>query len=154
MTIERWKDTAELIALVAVIGSLIAVVYELRQTQAALRAQTYQERAIDAISTHFTLATNPGIAPPGFYTVDFDVDAMSASERESFLPLMYTIMIDADNEHYQYQNGFLDEGFYQNDTVATIVDFAPAWRKLGIREARPEFRIEVDRVLAEKTDKQ
>ena len=105
MTIERWKDTAELVALVAVIGSLIAVVYELRQTQAALRAQTYQERAIDAISTHFTLATNPGIAPPGFYTGELDVDAMSASERESFLPLMYTIMIDADNEHYQYQNG-------------------------------------------------
>ena len=154
MTIERWKDTAELIALVAVIGSLIAVVYELRQTQAALRAQTYQERALDAISTHFTLATNPGIAPPGFYTGDFDVTAMSASERESMLPLMHTMMIDADNEHYQYQNGFLDESFYRNDTVATIVDFAPVWRTLGIREARPEFRAEVDRVLAEKTDKQ
>jgi hypothetical protein len=51
MSIERWKDWFELIALVAVIGSLIAVVVELRQTQTqtAMQVQAYQARAFNGI---------------------------------------------------------------------------------------------------------
>jgi len=33
MNITKWKDVAEIIALVAVVGSLLAVAVELRQTQ-------------------------------------------------------------------------------------------------------------------------
>ena len=44
-----WKETAELIGILAIVASLIALVMELRQTQSALSAQTYQARAIDAI---------------------------------------------------------------------------------------------------------
>ena len=59
------------------------------------------------------------------------------------------MMIDLDNEHYQFQIGFLDPEFYENDTVSGIILFAPTWRRLGMREARKEFREEVDRILAE-----
>ncbi len=50
MTISKWKDVAEIIALIAVIGSLVAVAVELRQTQAALQAEVYQSRAFDGIA--------------------------------------------------------------------------------------------------------
>ncbi len=59
MKISRWKDSAELIALVAVIGGLIAVVMELRQTQSALRAQAYQSRALDVIAAMRVSSANP-----------------------------------------------------------------------------------------------
>ena len=36
MSLDKWRDVAELVALVAVVGSLVLVVIELRQTQAAL----------------------------------------------------------------------------------------------------------------------
>jgi hypothetical protein len=51
MKLSGWKDIAEIVALTAVVGGLAAVVIELRQTQAALMAQTYQARALDVINT-------------------------------------------------------------------------------------------------------
>ena len=149
MSLQNWKDSAELIALVAVIGSLIAVVYELRQTQVALRAQTYQERAFDAIDLHLTVAANPDLTPEGFYSGEIDIDQLSPDERESVVSLYTAMMIDLDNEHYQYEIGFLDEEFFRNDTTQGILLFAPTWRRLGMSEARQAFRDEVDRILAE-----
>lgn len=146
MNVSKWKDAAELIALVAVIGSLIAVVVELRQTQAALQAQTYQERAFDAIAWHLDTARNPHLDPANL--ASFDRDNLSPEQQTMARSLLIALMIDADNEHYQYQQGFLDEAFYQNDTVETIVMFAPTWRAFGLKESRPAFRAEVDRVLA------
>ena len=57
-----WKDIAEIVALTAVIGGLIMVVIELRQTQSALRAQAYQTRALDVISTMRESSANPELA--------------------------------------------------------------------------------------------
>ncbi|MDX1481146.1 MAG: hypothetical protein R3315_05690 [Woeseiaceae bacterium] len=148
MSVQKWKDSAELVALVAVIGSLLAVVIELRQTQAALQAQTYQERAFDAIDFHLQIAANPVLSIARLEAADFDFASLSPIEQEAAESLITAIMIDADNEHYQYQRGFLDEDFYIADTVETIVRFAPVWRRFGIRESRPEFRAEVDRVLS------
>lgn len=149
MRFENWKDAAELLALVAVVGSLIAVVIELRQTQAALQAQTYQERAFDAIAWHLDTAKNPqlDVLDP----TNFDRDNLTAEQTTVARSLLFALMIDADNEHYQYENGFLDEAFYRNDTVETIVMFAPIWREFGLKESRPTFRAEVDRVLSGKT---
>ena len=45
-----WKDIAELIGIAAIVVSLIAVVVELQQTQAAISASTYQARAFDGIA--------------------------------------------------------------------------------------------------------
>jgi len=149
VSLQNWKDAAELVALVAVIGSLVAVVYELRQTQVALRAQTYQERAFDAIDLHLTVAADPGLTPEGFYTGETDVDDLPPDQRESIESLYTAMMIDLDNEHYQYQIGFLDPEFYENDTVSGIIQFAPTWRRLGMAEARQAFREEVDRILAD-----
>lgn len=146
MRFENWKDGAELLALVAVVGSLIAVVLELRQTQAALQAQTYQERAFDAIAWHLDTAKNPQLDVLNPAT--FDRDNLGPEQMTTARSLLLALMIDADNEHYQYQHGFLDEAFYQNDTVETIVMFAPLWREFGLQEARPDFRAEVDRILA------
>ena len=44
MTSGKWKDIAEIIALVAIVVSLVAVAIELRQTQVALQSQAYQAR--------------------------------------------------------------------------------------------------------------
>jgi hypothetical protein len=63
MKISGWKDFAELAALVAVVGGLVAVVIELRQTQSALSAQAYQARALDVINTMHEVSANPRPRP-------------------------------------------------------------------------------------------
>lgn len=151
MSIERWKDGFELIALVAVIGSLIAVVVELRQTQTAMQAQAYQARAFDGIEWNMELAKDESLRSmqARLDSADFDPATLSQSELSLAKRLMTIVRIDLDNEHFQYQSGLLDPGFYHGETVNWIKHAAPIWRSLGDISPRPEFRAEVDRILAD-----
>lgn len=151
MTLQKWKDTAELVALITVVGSLLAVVIELRQTQIAMQAQAYQARAFDGIAHNFELAKDQRLRELGalLESGDFDPDALNEDERLLAMHLITITRIDLDNEHYQYQHGLLDPGFYHGETALRIKMSAPVWRALGIFEPRPDFRREVDRLLAE-----
>ena len=96
MNLRNFKDVAELVALVALVGSLIAVTVELRQTQSALESQTYQDRAFDAIAWHLEVARNPhfhALGEPGF-----DLEELSETEYVIALNLAYTSLIDLDND--------------------------------------------------------
>ena len=153
MSIEKWRDWFELIALIAVVGSLIAVIAELRQTQTAMRAQAYQARAFDGIAWNLELAANDDMRNMldqlSGVTTGFDASSLNPEEFSLAYRLLVTVRIDVDNEHLQYQSGFLDAGFYHGDTVERIKLYAPIWRELGIVAPRPEFQAEVDRILAE-----
>ncbi len=151
MNISRWKDTAELIALVAVIGGLIAVVMELRQTQTALRAQAYQSRALDVIAAMRVSSANPelDLLIKKFYSNEMDIESATPEEESRIKDYFYMRRTDLDNEHYQFHNGFLDPDFYRTTTEREIKAFAPFWRALGIAEPRQQFTEEVDRILAD-----
>ena len=151
MSIERWKDWFELIALVAVIGSLIAVVLELRQTQTAMQAQAYQARAFDGIEWNMELAKDESLRSmqARLDSTDFDPATLSQSELSLAKHLMTIVRIDLDNEHFQYQSRLIDTGFYHGETVIWIKHAAPIWREPGDMSPRPEFRAEVDRILAD-----
>ena len=55
MKFSKWRETVELITLLAVLGGLVSVVFELRQTQEAISAQAYQTRALDAMDISFAM---------------------------------------------------------------------------------------------------
>jgi hypothetical protein len=151
MKISRWKDTAELIALVAVIGGLIAVVMELRQTQSALRAQAYQSRALDVIAAKQVSSANPelDLLIRKFHSNGLDIESATPEEWSRIRSHFYMRRTDLDNEHYQFQNGFLDPDFYRTTTEPEIKAIAPFWRALEIAEPRQKFAEEVDRILAD-----
>ena len=151
MTLEKWRDWIELIALIAVVGSLLALVLELRQTQTAMRAQAYQARAFDGIAWNLESAKNNVIRELQDKLGDttFDLETLTPTERSIAVRLINIVRIDLDNEHFQYQSGFLDPGFYHGETVPRIRENAPIWRKFEITSPRPEFRAEVDRILRE-----
>ena len=151
MKISNWKETAELLALVAVIGGLIAVVMELRQTQSALRAQAYQTRALDVIDTmRFSLANpEPSLLIRKVYSNELDIESATPEEMSQIMSHFYIRRTDLDNEHYQFQNGFLDPDFYRTTTEREIKAYAPFWRALGVIEPRQQFTEEVDRILAD-----
>ena len=151
MKLSGWKDLAELIALMAVVGGLVAVVIELRQTQSALRAQAYQTRALDVIDTMRELATDPvpAMLMRDYLDGNLTVDSASPEELSQLRILFYMRRTDLDNEHYQFQNGFLDQDFYRTTTVREIKAYAPYWRAFGIPEPRQSFTEEVERILAD-----
>jgi hypothetical protein len=151
MKTSNWKETAELLALVAVIGGLIAVVMELRQTQSALRAQAYQARALDVIGFMQFRSANPEIdlLTKKIQSSELDIESVTPEERSQISSYFYMRRTDLDNEHYQFQNGFLDPDFYRTTTEREIKAIAPIWRALGIAEPRQKFTEEVDRILAD-----
>jgi len=151
MKLSGWKDIAEIVALVAVIGGLVAVVIELRQTQSALRAQAYQARALDVISTMRESSLYPElyVLLSDFLAAKLTVETASPLELSRLRSHFYIRRTDLDNEHFQYQNGFLDPDFYRTTTEREIKAFAPHWRGLGIPEPRQQFIEEVDRILAD-----
>jgi hypothetical protein len=126
---------------------------ELRQTQSALSAQTYQARAMDAIGELLYVADSEFLAPI-LTTTDFGADYeavanLSASDHLRLSQYLRARMIDWDNEHYQYQNGFMDADFFEATTTKSVKKWAPVWRAIGLTEGRDEFRKYVDRLLAE-----
>ena len=153
MTKSSWKEAAELIGLLAIVASLIALVMELRQTQTALSAQTYQARAIDAIGELLYVADSEYLAPiltTTNYGADYEAVAdLSTGDYLRLTNYLRARMIDWDNEHYQYQSGFMDADFFEATTTKSVKKWAPVWRAIGLTEGREEFRKYVDRVLGE-----
>ena len=153
MTKLNWKETAELVGLTAIVVSLFALVAELRQTQSALSAETYQSRAIDGIGEALYVADSDYLVPILTATnsgADYEAVAnLDAGDRLRLLNFLRARMIDWDNEHYQYQNGFLDADFFETTTTTSVKKWAPRWRSIGLTESRKEFREFVDRVLSE-----
>ncbi len=150
MTTTKWKDNAEIIALLAVVASLLVVAMEVRQTQVALQAQAYQSRSFQAFDFDLYLADRPELSALLTRSMDkdFDVRSLSTVERTQLENLYAALRSDFDNEHYQYQNGLLDPGFFESTTVGGIKRLAPLWRELGITETRPEFRALVDELIS------
>jgi hypothetical protein len=147
-----WKEIAELIGIAAIVGSLVFVGLELRQTQTSLMASTYQARAFDAISTQRVLADSEYIGPL-LAKIDIDdkqsLDSLSEEELWRLQRHYMGRMIDIDNEYFQYQSGFLDEKYYEDRLKPSLIRNAKRWRRLGLSETRPELQKLADELLAE-----
>ncbi len=151
----NWKDIAELIGILAIVASLVSVAFQLRQTQLALIAATYQARAFDAIAEGQYVADSEYLLPILVKTdhgENFDeVANLSEEDRVRLFHFLRARMVDWDNEYYQYQSGFLDAGFFEVTTKESVQIWAPRWRAIGLTEGRQDFRDFVDSVLEEQS---
>ncbi len=127
---------------------------ELRQTQSALIASTYQSRALDAVGVEGAKADSEVLGPL-LARVDLDDPKLLATlnELERFRLRSYFVsrLIDLDNEYYQYQKGFLDDEYFEYWFKDQLKRNARAWRSIGLTERRPSFKQFVDELLAEPT---
>lgn len=154
MKTTNWKDVVETAGIAAILVSLIIIVMELRQTQSALIASTYQSRALDAVRVEGANADSEVLGPL-LARVDLDDPESLATlnELERFRIRRYLLsrLIDLDNEFYQYQKGFLDDEYFESWFKVQLKRNARAWRSIGLTERRPSFKQFVDGLLAEPT---
>ena len=146
--LNRWFTLG---ANLGVIAGLIFLGLEIRHAQMAMQSQAFQARALDAISWSLDMAKEEDLGRMHILIESGTMDPGSLSEADWQIAyfLLDGARLDTDNEHYQFQNGFLDSGFYYGVTVPMIRLYAPIWRQFGVQEGRPEFRREVDRILEE-----
>jgi len=142
--------TVGILANVGVVIGLIFLGLELRQTQSAMQAQAYQTRALDGIAWNFEIAKDENLrrVQSALDAGNVNLGALERDDRQIAVYLLDLIKTDVDNEHYQYQQGFLDPSFYEGVTIPMIQQYGPLWREIGVGEGRAEFRREVDLILA------
>ncbi len=146
----NWKDIAELIGITAIVVSLMALVLELRQTHSALVSATYQARAVQAIEHNTALQEGermlPLLARVNLSDAD-EVNSLTPEEKLRLRVFFTSREIDADNEYFQYENGYLSVDYYEYSLAPQVRREAPIWRSLGIDQARPSFKRFVDQML-------
>ena len=144
-----------------VLAGIVFLIIEVQQNTESLddsrrlaEAQAYQQRSDDTISMMIGFAESdlPDItAQLNEYGWPEDREALnkiSRPERYEYLYLMNARWNNLDNVHYNYQQGFIDEEFYNSAFVNLVRSFGASWesaRRPG--PSRPSFIAEVERIL-------
>ena len=108
-----WKESAELVALAAIVGSLIFVGLQMKQSHEIALSEAYQQRSAISAEAFFTLSENGDALAAVLVAVPSDIrqipDGISPKEFIAFQYWMFGMMVAIENVHYQYQIGFMTE---------------------------------------------
>ena len=161
MTITELGAIGEFVGAIGVIATLIYLAMQIRQNTKAMEesrrlalAQTYQMRA-DALQEMLVSASSSDIGgiivrlTEAGYPENLDaLGVLSAEERGRFRQWQIAQQTHWDNMHFQYQQGFLDEEYFDDAFVDRVVRLAPTWRALNLTSGRRSFFEEIERLEA------
>ncbi len=146
----------------AVLATLVYLSVQIKQNTRSMDeskklalAQTYQMRAdalqmmlvsaadSDHIGRIITDLTNNG------YPEDIAaLDELSTEDRGRFRQWQIAQQTHWDNMFFQYQQGFIDEEYYQDAFRERVRRLAPSWKALGLSSGRQSFNEEIQDILA------
>jgi hypothetical protein len=162
MTINELGSIGEVISALAVVVTLWYLAVQIRQNTHAMEegrrlalAQTYQVRA-DALQSMLVQAADSQFIGPlitkltqlGYPEDVSALDRLSPDERGRFRQWQIAQQTHWDNMYFQYQQGYLDEEYYQDSFRERVARLAPTWKALGITGGRRSFSEEIERLLA------
>jgi hypothetical protein len=162
MTINELGSIGEVISALAVVVTLWYLAVQIRQNTHAMEegrrlalAQTYQVRA-DALQSMLVQAADSQYIGPlitkltqlGYPEDVSALDRLSPDERGRFRQWQIAQQTHWDNMYFQYQQGYLDEEYYQDSFRERVARLAPTWKALGITGGRRSFSEEIERLLA------
>jgi hypothetical protein len=159
MTIIELGAIGEFLGAIGVIATLIYLAVQIRQNTRAMEenrrlslAQTYQMRA-DALQDMVVTAASSELSPiivkltEGGYPERIDaLETLDDVELGRFRLWQIAQQTHWDNMHFQYQQGFLDEAYYDEAFAERVVRLAPTWRALNLTGGRKSFFEEIDRL--------
>jgi hypothetical protein len=161
MTIFELGALGELLGAIGVIATLVYLAVQVRQNTRSLEdsqrlalAQTYQMRSdgLQNMLVHAASSTIGGIiykVTPAGYPEDISaLDALTPEERSRFRQWHIAQQAHWDNMHFQYQQGFLDEEYYQDEFAKRVQRLWPAWQALRLTGGRKSFIEELQRLEA------
>jgi len=118
----NWRDLAEIIGFASIVGSLIFVGMQLRQSQEIAIASQYQERASTAVDYYssqmqnelaimdqaeeIATAVRSGIASPAIRSL---IETQSPESVGMWFYRNRVFFVMLDNFHFQYSSGFMAE---------------------------------------------
>ena len=109
----RVRQIAEAVGVLGVIGSLVFVGFEVRQSAMATKAETDALLADAFPELNLTLASNPELAS-ALATWGQDPDSAPPAARNQMLAFTRALFHVWSNAHRQHLNGTLDPALYQS----------------------------------------
>lgn len=163
MTIMELGALGEFVGAIAVVTTLVYLAVQIRQNTHAMEenkrlalAQTYQMRA-DALAGMLTQAATSEqlgsiivkLVELGYPENLAAFDQLTPTELGRFRQWQIAQLSHWDNMFYQYQQGFLDEEYYEHEFKRRVRRLAPVWAALNLGPGRTSFDAEVERLLSE-----
>jgi hypothetical protein len=159
----KLNDWMQVIGIFAVVASLIFVGLQMKQSQEIAIAAQYQERAIAANDVVLGMMENPqgvlNLESGQLGTVELDeeftayVANWSPEQVESRFWAFSALMILYDNNHFQFEAGFLDEdsltGNRNRMRSALSSPVNRTFYRIQNQGYRDKFRSVVDEVISE-----
>jgi hypothetical protein len=165
MSIKELGALGEILGAVGVMATLIYLAVQIKQNTRSMNenkrlalAQTYQMRA-DALQHMLVQAASSQSIGPlivkltqlGYPTDVTALDRISVEDRGIFKQWQIAQYTHWDNMFYQYQQGFLDPEYYEDEFRVRVRRLAPTWKALGLSGGRASFAREVSRLLETNT---
>jgi hypothetical protein len=127
----------------------------LEESRRLAQAQTYQARVTTRIGQLQLEAESDYIAPLldkleglGWPENRDAFDALTSLEQRRLKAWLIAGQRQMDNYHYQYEQGFIEEEYWENVIVPGIRMAAQNWDLIAHTGFRPRFKATVDRILA------
>ena len=163
MTIMELGALGEFVGAIAVVVTLIYLAVQIRQNTSAMEeskrlalAQTYQMRA-DALQEMLVQAADSQYIGPiltkltgaGYPEKVASLNELTVEERGRFRQWQIAQQTHWDNLFYQYQQGFLDDEYYQDSFRERVKRLGPIWKALGLTGSRRSFDAEIEQLMRE-----
>ena len=159
MNWEALGAIGETLGALGVIVTLVYLAIQIRQNTGSMQegrratlAQTYQLRA-DALQDMVVQAANSQVGgiivklTEAGYPEDLSsLEKLDPEELGRFRLWQIAQVSHWDNMHYQYQQGYLDEEYYETDFKERVSRLAPTWKALGLIPGRKSFCEEIERL--------
>ena len=152
LNLQKWSAIAEILSSVAVLATLVFFVVEIRQTNGAVRANTYQEMAAMTVDFNAQFFENPEVSEFIARTVaeDYDLTKAEAIRLRSMISAMYRMM---NNTWFQYEVGTITEQQMESLLYPAILNFRRRGRmRLEWEEGEDKLLLDAD--LVEYLDKE
>ena len=102
----------QVVGVFAIVASLIFVGLEMRQAQEISVSQAYQSRVSAVVEWNSALAANQAALSARRKAASGAADEITAEEYDALSNTLFGLFHLFDNAHYQYQKGFVSQGFW------------------------------------------
>ena len=161
MNFDKLNNWLSLLSKVVVVAGIIFLAMEIQQNTESLQndqrlaiAQAYQQRSdsvrqmLQDFSTAGFNDTLLKLQELGWPENRDALEQIDPVERANFGFMNYARWHYIDNTHYQYQQGYIDEEYYNSEFIGTVRSLGEQWEALGRPGSqRPSFIAEVERIL-------
>lgn len=108
LKLQEWSALAEILSSIAVLATLVFLVFELRQNTDAIRANTYQDMNAVVSQVNSVFLENPELSVfiARTASADGELDLHDAIRLRAYISLQYRY---ADNVYFQYQIGTISK---------------------------------------------